>query len=203
MEIYNPKIMLSDTIGNLPEKLKGEALPVIEKGSEYKLKNYSIKILNIFPTAAKTDSGYIASDKPMAAAAALVNIKNLNTGATITNWLCSGSMVMLPRYILLEKNLGLWLLKPEPKKYESEIVIKDKRGNLDTVSVEVNRPYKTLGWSFYQIDYDEKMGPASNLSVIEAVYDPWLPFVYIGIMLMIAGSLYIFWLGRGVKREKE
>jgi hypothetical protein len=72
---------------------------------------------------------------------------------------------------------------------------------LDTVSLEVNRPYKKFGWSFYQIGYDEKMGPVSNLSVIEAVYDPWLPLVYIGIILMITGALYIFWLGRGVKSD--
>jgi hypothetical protein len=46
------------------------------------------------------------------------------------------------------------------------------------------------------------MGEASKLSVIEAVYDPWLPIVYVGILLMIAGSLYIFWLGRNIRSEK-
>jgi hypothetical protein len=201
MEIYNPKIMLSDSIGNLPEKLKGEAFPVIESGSEYLLKNYNIKILKVIPTSEKTDSGYVPSNKPMAAAAALVNVTNITTGKTLTNWLCSGSTMMLPRYILLEKNLGLWLLKPEPKKYASELVIKNKKGVADTVYIEVNKPYKIFGWSFYQIDYDEKMGPASNLSVIEAVYDPWLPVIYLGIVFMIAGALYIFWLGRSVKTE--
>jgi hypothetical protein len=202
METYNPKIMLSDTISGLPEKQKGETLPIIEKGSEYKLNNYSIEILNILPSAARTDSGYVPSNDPMAAAAALVHVKNLISGDSLTNWLCSGSMVMLPEYILLEKNLGLWLLNPEPKKFESVVVVKSKLGDVDTVAIEVNRPYKTSGWSFYQISYDEKMGPASQLSIIEAVYDPWIKVVYAGIALMLAGAAYLFWLGRGVKSKE-
>jgi len=202
MEIYNPKIMLSDTIGGLSEKQKGEILPVIEKGSEYKQNNYNIKILNILPSAARTDSGYVPSNEPMAATAALVHVKNLISGDSLTNWLCSGSMVMLPEYILLEKNLGLWLLSPEPKKFESKVVVKTNLGDVDTVTIEVNRPYKTRGWSFYQIGYEENMGPASQLSIIEAVYDPWIKVVYSGIALMLAGAAYLFWLGRGV-RSKE
>jgi cytochrome c biogenesis protein ResB len=70
------------------------------------------------------------------------------------------------------------------------------------VTVEVNKPYKARGWNFYQLGYEEKMGPASQLSIIEAVYDPWLPLVYTGIFLMIAGALYLFWLGRGVKSNE-
>jgi hypothetical protein len=202
METYNPKIVLSDTISGLPEKQKGESLPIIEKGSEYILNNYSIKILNILPSAARTKSGYVPSNEPMAAVAALVHIKNLISGDSMTNWLCSGSQVMLPEYILLEKNLGLWLLKPEPKKYESVVVVRSKPGDMDTVTIEVNKPFKTWGWSLYQIGYDEKMGPASHYSIIEAVYDPWLPMVYVGIFIMIAGACYLFWLGRGVKSSE-
>lgn len=202
METYNPKIMLSDTTGVLSEKQKGEIMPVIEKGSEYKLNNYGIKIVNILTSAARTGKGYIPSEEPMAAAAALVHVENLNTGDSVTHWLCSGSAVMLPEYILLEKNLGLWLLKPEPKRFESVVVLKTRVGDVDTVTIEVNRPYKTRGWNFYQIGYEENMGPASQLSIIEAVYDPWLPVVYAGIILLMAGSCYLFWLGRGVRSNK-
>lgn len=203
METYNPKIVLSDTLGGSPEKQKGESLPLIEKGSEYQLNNYSIKILDIIPSSARTDSGYVPSNEPMAAVAALVHIKNLVSGDTLTNWLCSGSMVMLPEYILLEKNLGLWLRSPEPKKFESVVVVKTRFGDVDTVTIEVNKPFKTRGWSIYQIGYDEKLGPASKLSIIEAVYDPWIKVVYAGIALMLAGAVYLFWLGRGVRRDEQ
>jgi hypothetical protein len=202
MATYNPQIILTDTLSGLPQNQKGESQPIIEKGSEYKLNDYSIKILNLIPSAARTDSGYIPSSAPMASAAALVHIKNRVSGDSVTNWICCGSQVMLPEYILLEKNLGLWLMSPQPKKFESVVVIKTKFGDVDTVTIEVNRPYKIRGWSLYQIGYDEKVGKESKLSIIEAVYDPWIKVVYIGIALMLAGAAYLFWQGRGVKREE-
>lgn len=201
MEVYNPKIMLSDTMGDMPEKQKGELLPMIVQGAEYTLGNFRIKILDILSASARTDSGYIQSNAPMAAAAARVHVKNLVTGDSVTNWICSGSAMMLPEYIRLEKNIGLWLLKPEPKKYESVVVVKTNYGKQDTVTIEVNRPYKTGGWSFYQIGYEEQLGPASKLSIIETVYDPWIKLVYTGIALMLAGAAYLFWLGRGVRQD--
>jgi hypothetical protein len=198
METYNPKIMLSDSLGNLPEKQKGETLPVIEKGAEYKMNKFSIKVLDLLPAATRTSNGYIPSDNPFAAPAALVHVEDMETGDSVTNWLCCGSSMMLREYILLEKNLGLWMMSPEPKQYESDVVIKTNLGDIDTVTIGVNRPYKIRGWSLYQFSYEEEMGPASQLSIIEAVYDPWLRVVYAGIILMIAGAMYLFWLGRGV-----
>jgi cytochrome c biogenesis factor len=81
-------------------------------------------------------------------------------------------------------------------------VVKTKFGEMDTVTIEVNKPYKTHGWSLYQIGYDEKLGPASKLSIIEAVYDPWIKVIYIGIALMLAGAAYLFWQGRGVRSRE-
>jgi hypothetical protein len=202
METYSPKIMLSDSMGDLPEKLKGESLPLIEKGLEYTLGNYHIKVLDLLPSAARTGNGYVPSDEPMAAAAALVNVEDMVSGDSVTNWLCSGSIMMLREYIRLEKNIGLWLLSPEPKKFESLVVIKTRSGFIDTVTVEVNKPYKIRAWSLYQFGYEEQLGPASTLSIIEAVYDPWIKVVYAGIVLMIAGAIYLFWLGRGVKSDE-
>jgi hypothetical protein len=203
METYNPQIMLSDSVGSLPEKQKGETLPVIEKGSEYKLGKFSITILDFLPAAARTPKGYVPSDKLFAAPAALVHVKDLETGDSVTNWLCSGSSMMLKEYILLEKNLGLWMLSPEPKHFESDAVIKTILGDIDTITIGVNKPYKIRGWSLYQFSYEEEMGPASQLSIIEAVYDPWLKVVYAGIILMIGGAIYLFWLGRGVKSNEQ
>jgi hypothetical protein len=45
------------------------------------------------------------------------------------------------------------------------------------------------------------MGKYSKRSVIEAVRDPWLPVVYAGILMLLGGAVYLFWLGRPVKTE--
>ena len=47
--------------------------------------------------------------------------------------------------------------------------------------------------------YDEKEGRWSRLSLIEAVRDPWLPVVYCGFFMIMAGSVLFFW--QGIKQE--
>jgi len=60
----------------------------------------------------------------------------------------------------------------------------------------VNKPAKVKGWEIYQVGYDDQLGRWSDTSVIEFVRDPWLPFVYTGIFMMIAGAITLFWSGR-------
>jgi hypothetical protein len=81
------------------------------------------------------------------------------------------------------------------------VVLKDGQGHTKRIKIEVNKPTRFKGWKLYQISYDTKMGKYSSLSVIEAVKDPWLPVVYIGILFLIAGAIYLFWLGRGIRSE--
>jgi cytochrome c biogenesis protein ResB len=63
-------------------------------------------------------------------------------------------------------------------------------------TIEVNRPFHIAGWTIYQLGYDTEMGRWSNLSVLELVRDPWLPVVYLGIFLMIAGAGFLFITGK-------
>ena len=58
--------------------------------------------------------------------------------------------------------------------------------------VEVNKPLSFTGWKIYQLSYDESKGKWSTYSVFELVRDPWLPLVYIGIWMMIAGAIGLF-----------
>jgi hypothetical protein len=58
-----------------------------------------------------------------------------------------------------------------------------------------------MGYSLYQLSYDENYGKWSAISVIEAVKDPWLPAVYLGIFMMLAGSVYLFWKGNEIRKE--
>ena len=68
--------------------------------------------------------------------------------------------------------------------------------NKDTVLIPQTIPAEA---AIYQQSYDETMGKWSKLSVINAVRDPWLPVVYFGIFLLIAGAVYLFWIGREIK----
>ena len=75
-----------------------------------------------------------------------------------------------------------------PKRFASEIQILTKSGkNIETI-VEVNKPYEVDGWKIYQFGYDTQMGAQSQISILELVSDPWLPWVYAGFYMMLAGA---------------
>ena len=75
-----------------------------------------------------------------------------------------------------------------PKRFASEIQILTKSGkNIETI-VEVNKPYEVDGWKIYQYGYDTQMGAQSQISILELVSDPWLPWVYAGFYMMLAGA---------------
>ena len=66
-------------------------------------------------------------------------------------------------------------------------------------TVDVNKPYEVDGWKIYQYGYDTQMGAQSQISIFELVSDPWLPWVYAGIYMMLAGAVCMFVIG-GRKR---
>ena len=86
-----------------------------------------------------------------------------------------------------------------PKRFASDITVHTKNGEVSG-TVEVNKPLKADGWNIYQYDYDVKSGPESRYSVFLLVRDPWLPAVYLGIFLMLAGALWLVFLKHANKR---
>ena len=48
--------------------------------------------------------------------------------------------------------------------------------------------------------YDEKSGKWSELSLVEGVRDPWLPVVYVGFFMILAGNTLFFW--KGIRKKQ-
>ncbi len=86
-----------------------------------------------------------------------------------------------------------------PKRFASEIQILTKSGKNIETTVDVNKPCEADGWIIYQYGYDTQMGAESQISIFELVSDPWLPIVYTGIYMMLAGAVCMFVIG-GRKR---
>jgi len=86
----------------------------------------------------------------------------------------------------------------EPERYASIVDIYTKSGKNIRTTIEVNKPFTVEGWKVYQLSYNEQMGKWSTLSVFECVRDPWLPVVYVGIFLLLAGAVLMIFVG--VKR---
>jgi cytochrome c biogenesis protein ResB len=102
---------------------------------------------------------------------------------------------------VLDQHYYLLMLSPEPKKFASDITLTSENKEEIALTLEVNKPYKYSGWKLYQQSYDDRMGKWSKVSIVEAVRDPWLPVVYFGIFLLLAGAVYLFWIGREIKES--
>ena len=87
-----------------------------------------------------------------------------------------------------------------PRRFASDLQILTKSGKNILTTVDVNKPVKVDGWKIYQYGYDQTMGAQSSTSILELVRDPWLPYVYIGIYMMLGGGLMMFITG---VRRKE
>ncbi len=90
---------------------------------------------------------------------------------------------------------SMMMVQRTPKRFASDIQILTKSGKNISATVDVNQPVSIDGWKIYQYGYDTQMGAKSNMSILELVSDPWLPFVYTGIWMMIAGAISMFLFG--------
>ena len=111
----------------------------------------------------------------------------------------NGSVKEMPIAIELKKFIMETYDDGSPKRFASEIQILTKTGKNIETTVDVNKPYEVDGWKIYQYGYDTQMGAESQISILELVSDPWLPFIYTGIYMMLAGAVCMFVIG-GRKR---
>ncbi|MCR5077818.1 MAG: cytochrome c biogenesis protein ResB [Prevotella sp.] len=180
--------MLSKMVGKMPEGMMG---------------NIRMDSLG----QARNMGGYVASSAEGSACALLVRVTT-NTSVykgvrrTVTGWVTSGSY-MFP-YQVLKLGDGRMLAMPnrEPRRFASLVDIYTQDGQNVRTEIEVNKPFSIEGWKIYQLSYNEQMGKWSNLSVFELVTDPWLPVVYIGIFMLLAGAVGMF-LTASRKKEVE
>ena len=110
-----------------------------------------------------------------------------------------GAVKEMPIAIELKKFVMETYDDGSPKRFASEIQIQTKSGENIGATVDVNKPFEVDGWRIYQYGYDTQMGAQSQISILELVSDPWLPFVYTGIYMMLAGAVCMFVIG-GRKR---
>ena len=201
IEDYNPKIAVVDAASGTLVKDEGQTIQIIEEGLKTTLLDWDVEVLEFLPDAFAPagGSGYFALDSMGSAPAALVRATHAGSGTVSEGWISCGSFSTRFASVQLDHETILAMTTPEPQKYSSDLlIVDDELGNTE-VRVEVNKPYKHKGWKLYQLSYDERMGKWSQLSVIQAVRDPWLPIVYTGIFMLLAGAAYLFWTGSNIK----
>ena len=203
---YPPKLMLIDneTGRTLPEKSPVHLL--LEEGvSNGNLQDWQLTIEQSIPMAASvaTEDTLKFTEFHSMGATYAVYLKAVNQKNQLTKegWVSCGSFLFPYRAMRLDSLTSLVMPEREPQRFASEVKIYTQEGTITEGTIEVNRPMEVAGWEIYQLSYDETKGRWSDVSVFELVRDPWLPVVYAGIIMMMAGAFCLF--VNAQKRKEE
>lgn len=114
----------------------------------------------------------------------------------VSGWVSCGSFMFPRKTLRLDDRYSAVMPQREPKRYASEVTAYTEGGKRVDAVIEVNRPLEIEGWKIYQYGYDTSLGRWSDTSVFEIVRDPWLPWVYAGIYMLLAGAILTFLIKR-------
>lgn len=200
IEEYPPKIVIIDneTGKTLPES-KPAALVLEDSVMTGDLLGHDVKLTRVHQYCAMFASADTVNYVPWAysgaTTAALVSIDG-----RAAQWISNGSYMFPYRPIRIDDKTSAVMPECEPKRFVSNVNAFAKSGEMvKEVDIEVNKPLEFDGWKIYQLSYDETKGRWSDISVLELVRDPWLPFVYAGIFMLLAGALIMFLTAGGKK----
>ena len=195
IDMYPAKLIIVD-------KATGKSLPednpdimLLEEGvREGDIDGWHIVIDEFFDKAASTgaaDSLRFMAWPSMGGCCAL-KATATKGNLTRTGWVSCGSFMFQYAALSLEGNLSLVMPEREPRRYASAVTVYTEQGEQRSDTITVNHPMDINGWKIYQLSYDDSMGEWSQTSVFELVSDPWLPYVYAGIALMLLGAVLMF-----------
>ena len=203
MEVYPPHLAVIDRkTGAVQPEGKPDFFATNSQRPDGKLAGWDIHLERYIHEAVRnSDSTYHEIYMPGSSPAAKITAKNRNTGEERSGWVCPGNLSQLYMTLNLDTSYCVAMMRPEPKRFVSDILVYRKDKYVEHALLEVNKPYRAGAWMIYQYSYDEAAGKMSNYSVLELVYDPWLYPVYTGIFLLAAGSVCLLW--RGKKMEDK
>ena len=198
---YPPKLLIinSQTGKSIPAK-NPEIVLIDKHFREGKLLQWRIRVHQNLPLAAPVITAdttkYVGWGSSGAVTALLVEAQRMEgdraVGKPLVGWVTCGSYLFPFQELKLTKELSLVMARREPERYASRIHIYTETQKNIIATVEVNKPVSVDGWRIYQLSYDESMGRWSETSTFELVKDPWLPAVYVGIYLLLAGAILTF-----------
>ncbi len=199
MQEYNPRLALYDPDSDrfVPEA-SGNAGEIAE-GMTLAWDGLEVRVEKFLPSAVTDDRGRtVPADAGEGMPYAFLAVND--AGKPFSGWVSTGSPFEKPAF--LEAGGRLLVLVPgSPKKFRSAVTVTNGgvKNGLSTV-LEVNKPVSVQGWKLYQMGYDEKSGRWSELSIVEGVRDPWLPAVYLGFFMIMAGNTLFFW--KGIRKSR-
>ncbi|MDT8392718.1 MAG: cytochrome c biogenesis protein ResB [Bacteroidales bacterium] len=203
IETYPPELGIMNNKDYTLVLEKGGKLATVVEGEQDQLDEYTLFFEKVIPFARKYGDVYDTTSREGGARAVYVIVTNQYSDTVAKGWVSDGSYAVPSSQLAINKDISVAMTQLRPKKYSSDIRLYRSMDDYEDFYIEVNKPVKIDGWKIYQTGYDELMGRWSKKSIIELVRDPWLPVVYTGIFMILIGSLYLLWMGKGRIKTKK
>ena len=203
---YPPKLMVIDNATGmaLPEG-RPEHLTLDGQDCIGDIHGWHVSVSELIEYAASAASAdtirYVEWRSVGATNAAYIVAANPLNGEEHEGWVSCGSSLFPYQSLRLDSLTSMVMPDREPRKFTSKVKIYTESGLTMETEIEVNKPADIEGWKIYQLNYDQSKGRWSDVSVFELVRDPWLPYVYAGIFIMIAGAVSMFVTAGRTRKE--
>lgn len=201
---YPPKLMIVDNTGGktLPEGRPAQ-LMLEESAQEGDLLGWHIQLKELLEYAASsaTRDTITYVDWRTVGATNAAYVVATRGDERQEGWVSCGSFLFPYQSLRLDDAVSLVMPDREPRRFTSQVSVYTQSGETAEAEIVVNKPLEIDGWRIYQLNYDRSMGRWSDVSEFELVRDEWLPAVYTGIFLMLAGALCLF-VTAGASRKR-
>jgi len=205
MEEYPPNLMIVNRISGTPHPQgKPQKYQVNIKHPRVLLDKWDITVKEYIPHAVWGGKGsYRSMNIPGSAPAVNVTARHITTGEKKEGWVWGDPSQEFMKALPLDGPFSLIIIRGEPRRFMSDIVVQVKDGGKKETVLEVNKPLRVQSWMVYQYGYDQRAGKYSQYSSFKLVYDPWLFMAYLGLLLMTAGALILIWKGKQTIRKRD
>ncbi|MEI6847999.1 MAG: cytochrome c biogenesis protein ResB [Chlorobiaceae bacterium] len=194
LEEYPPQLLLYDPHSDKLLVEHSQTIIQVRKGVKASWKGVEVLVLDYMPHALPGKNG-APQPADRITGIPFAKVRIISTNAIPREaWISTGSPILKP-YAADLGGLFLIMMQGSPKSFRSAISVQDENGDQKKANLEVNHPVDFKGWKLYQMGYDEKAGRWSQLSLVEVIHDPWLPAVYLGLFMIMAGNTLFFWNG--------
>lgn len=173
----------------------------IQTGTIAPLAEWEVEILHFLPLSMPVEERFEPVLDMGAGPAARVRATQRDKEIIREGWITCGSFAFPHQLLELDERYSLAMTVPRASAYRSRVLLYTPEHDAKEVVIEVNKPHSVGGWKLYQYSYDDRFGRWSPTSIIEVIRDPWLPVVYTGIFMMLAGAVYLLFKGRTKERN--
>jgi ResB-like family len=202
LESYAPTM----SVGISKKDADWEVIPgtvFLEEGAQEQLAGFTLKVLEFLPQAAVVEGVPRAFSNEGTGPAAMVEVFTADDESVGQGWVHSATVYGEELFLQLPEEKVLLLEAPRPKQFQSSVMIKTPDSDkVESRLLQVNHPFTINGWRLYQFGYDSARGGASSYSIIEAVRDPFYPFVLVGCWVLVFGILWFLWDASAVLLQK-